>query len=107
MRKLFSAISIGEDETLATIAGVFKTTGRVVDPHTAVGIAAAQHLTRPDETVVMLATAHPAKFADAVERATGRTVELPEALRAVANAPERYDTLPNDAAALKARVTAM
>ncbi len=107
VRKLFSAISIGEDETLATIADVFKTTGRVVDPHTAVGIAAAQRLTHPDETVVMLATAHPAKFGDAVERATGRTVELPEALRAVANAPERYETLPNDAAALKARITAM
>ena len=107
MRKLFSAVSIGEDETRATIASFFKTTGRVIDPHTAVGAAAAARLALPDETVVTLATAHPAKFADAVEKAIGRKVELPRELAAVATAAERYATLPNDTAALKGFIAAI
>jgi len=107
MRKLFSAVSIGEDETYATIASFFNMTGRVIDPHTAVGVAAAARLARPDETVVTLATAHPAKFADAVEKAIGRKVELPRELAAVASAAERCTTLPNDTSALKSFIAAI
>lgn len=101
VRQLFAAASVDEHETSATIARTHKATGRLVDPHTAVGLAAAARLTRPEETVVTLSTAHPSKFPDAVEKATGVHPELPSALRHILTATERYATLPTDVAALK------
>lgn len=98
---LFAAASVDERETLATIASTFKTAGRIVDPHTAVGLAAVNRLALPEETVVALATAHPAKFPDAVEKATGQKSLLPPSLQGILSAPERFQTLGNDAAELK------
>jgi threonine synthase len=73
----------------------------VVDPHTAIGVNAARHaLARdPATPVVALATAHPAKFPDAVARAIGRRPVAPERLSQIDSLPERFDVLPNDAAA--------
>jgi threonine synthase len=101
VRNLFAATSVDEHETAATIASTYKATGRIVDPHTAVGLAAAARLARPEEAVVTLATAHPAKFPDAVFKATGQRPGLPASMKAIETAPERYATLPNDAAELK------
>ena len=66
-RELFDAARVGEDETAATIAEVLRATGQLVDPHTAVGIRAGRAC-RADESIplIALATAHPAKFPDAV-----------------------------------------
>jgi threonine synthase len=101
-RILFDAGCVDEDETLATIAAVYAETGLLVDPHTAVGIAAGRRLRRDSEVpLVMLATAHPAKFPDAVERATGRRPEPPQALAAVLDAEERYVTLGRDLAVVQ------
>ena len=76
------------------IADVCTSDGYLVDPHTAVGLGAARRLRRPEDgTVVCLATAHPAKFPDAVEEATGVRPELPERLADLFDRPERYDVL--------------
>ncbi|MDH3707882.1 MAG: threonine synthase, partial [Acidimicrobiia bacterium] len=92
----WSARSIDDAETTATIAEVVARTGMVVDPHTAVGLAAAEALRRPGPPLVTLATAHPAKFADAVAAAGVSLPDPPAALAAVADRPERYVALPAD-----------
>jgi threonine synthase len=77
--------------------------GYVADPHTAVGLHAARTLALgKDRPVVCLATAHPAKFPDAVERATGERPPLPEHLVDLLERPEHYEVLPNDLTALRA-----
>jgi threonine synthase len=96
-RSLFTAERVDEDETIATIAAVHAETGLVIDPHTAVGIAAARRAPRDrDIPIVSLATAHPAKFPDAVARAIGRPPERPAALDEVMVAEERFAVLDHD-----------
>ena len=69
--------------------------GQVIDPHSAIGLAAARRADLPaDVPVVTLATAHPAKFADAVERATGTRPSLPARVGDLFDRQERYDVLP-------------
>ena len=75
--------------------------GQVIDPHTAIGLAAAR-ASRGDTPVVTLATAHPAKFQDAVERASGIRPGLPLRAQGLFDRAERYDTLPADLAAVEA-----
>jgi threonine synthase len=78
-----------------------------VDPHTAVGLhVAAQNRGDPAVPLVTLATAHPAKFPDAVERATGRRPKLPTRLAGLMEQPERVSVLPNDLTAVEAFVRA-
>ncbi len=92
----FAGTSINDDETLTLIAEVYDKHAMLVDPHSAVGIGVAQRLRRADENVVSLATAHPAKFGDAVEQATSIRPELPEQLVGIFQRQERYEVLPND-----------
>ena len=73
----------------------------LVEPHTAVGIGVARRLRRIDETVVTLATAHPAKFPDAVEQATGVRPPLPAHLADLYERTERITDLPNDLATVE------
>ncbi len=83
------------------MARVKSETGVVIDPHTAVGIGVAEALRLDPRTpVVALATAHPAKFPDAVRKATGHAPETPESLRRVMTAEERFTVLPNDVRAV-------
>ena len=94
---LFDARSVNEDETLACIAAVHDEAGVLIDPHTAVGIAAGRKARRPGPaSMVYLATAHPAKFPEAVERATGQQPQLPPPLADLLHRDEHYDVLPND-----------
>ena len=77
----------------------------VLDPHTAVGVAAARQVRQDrDVPMICLATAHPAKFPDAVEAAIGIRPELPAHLADLFDRPERFDTLPADLATLQAHV---
>ena len=100
-RDLFGAHAVGEHETEMTIRGVFEETGMLIDPHTAVGVAAsAQESDLGVTPMVVLSTAHPAKFPDAVERATGRVPEQPERLRLRLGQHERCTALPSDFAAV-------
>jgi threonine synthase len=102
--KLFIGHRIDDAGTLAEIGATYKRTGMLVDPHTAIGIAAARaHAGGENDhgaPMVTLATAHPAKFADAVERATGIRPKLPPALAAIMEKRERVTVLPNDIAAV-------
>jgi threonine synthase len=105
-RSLFSGHRVDEDLTGATIRDTWKATGgMLIDPHTAVGVAAARaEAIDPAVPVIVAATAHPAKFPDAVERATGIRPPLPPRLADLYERTERYDVLPNDAAAVQAYV---
>jgi len=95
MQKLFAAHSVGEQDTEMTIRSLFEETGMLVDPHTAVGVAAARQEVTATPMIV-LSTAHPAKFPEAVKRATGRVAEQPERLRLKLGQDERLTVLAND-----------
>jgi len=95
--QLFSGARFSDDETKAAMAGVLEATGELVDPHTAIGILAGW-TTRRDPTVplVAAATAHPAKFPDAVEAATGIRPGLPDHLADLYEREERYCEMRNN-----------
>jgi len=99
---LIVAASSDEDQTLAAIRDVYAQTGYLLDPHTAVGYHASQRYLCADEPMVCLATAHPAKFPDAVKAAIGTDAPahhpLLDALRGL---PVRCDELAADAGLLK------
>ena len=98
----FTAVRCDDAATTATIRAIYEETGKIVDPHTAIGIAAARSAVLPAEMpVVAVATAHPAKFPDAVEAATGVRPSLPERLAELMQRPERYEVLPADAGTLR------
>lgn len=101
----FDAASIDDASTSAIIRDVHDRTGTLIDPHTAVGVGAARAVRRrSDVPMVCLATAHPAKFPDAVEAATGIRPPLPERLADLLGRRERFDVLPVDLAAVQAHV---
>lgn len=93
----WSAVRVDDDRTRSTIAELHDRTGMLIDPHTAVGLAAAIEA-RGDRSMpmVVLATAHPAKFPDAVEAATGIRPPLPAHLADLFERPERYEVVAND-----------
>jgi threonine synthase len=101
----FSAARYDDDETKATIAAVATETGVVLDPHSAIGVAAARDARRrPDVPMVALATAHPAKFGDAVTEATGTAPVMPARLAEVFGLPERIRSIPGELGAVQALV---
>lgn len=103
----FSACRVDEAATLNEIARTFAETGMQIDPHTAVGRAAARmHTREPGIPMVTLATAHPAKFPEAVEKATGIRPQLPPRYRDLLNLPERCTILANDLASVEAFIEA-
>ncbi|MSP67180.1 MAG: threonine synthase [Alphaproteobacteria bacterium] len=104
-RALFEGCAVDEGGAAAAIARVHRETGIVIDPHTAVGVAAgAACRGDPAVPMVFLATAHPAKFPGAVAAATGLAPALPPRLADLAQRPERFDALPNDLEIVKAYV---
>ena len=104
---VFAAGSRTDAETLRAVARIHARTGAAVDPHTAIGIDVGRALRGDAATpLVALATAHPAKFPDAVAEATGRRPDLPPRLAALSGLAERCARLEPDADALKAYVRA-
>jgi threonine synthase len=102
IRKLFSAGRADEDEVAATMRTVLRETGGFIDPHTAVAVAVAEKETRdPAMPMVVLSTAHPAKFPDAVEAACGVRPPLPDWLSDLPERPERFTPMPADQAAVE------
>jgi threonine synthase len=94
IRAIFSAHRCDEVETAQTMRRLYRRTGYLADPHTAVGIAAAEkEAAASPAPMIVLATAHPAKFPGAVERAVGRAPELPERLREVLADKEHFMTV--------------
>ena len=102
LRAGFGSARVERATTLETIRQTRGEIGMTVDPHTAVGLAAARQKARPHAPMVTLATAHPAKFPDAVREATGDETPLPERMADLYDRPERMTILPNDLAAIEA-----
>jgi threonine synthase len=102
MRALFTADKASEQESAATIRAWMREAGYCADPHTAVALAVAEKETRdPSVPMVVLSTAHPAKFPDAVAAACGTTPALPDWLADLPQRPERVTVLPADQAAVE------
>jgi threonine synthase len=105
IRGIFAADRADEEETAATIRTVLRETGHFIDPHTAVGVAVAEKETRdPSVPMVVLATAHAAKFPDAVEAACGVRPPLPDWLGDLHDRPEHVTTLPVDQMAVERHI---
>jgi len=105
LRAVFSADRADEEETAATIRTMLRETGYLIDPHTAVGVAVAEKEIRdPSIPMIVLGTAHPAKFPDAVETASGVRPQLPEWLVDIDRRPERVTTLPVDQMAVERHI---
>ena len=100
-RAAFAAARADDEACLATIEDVWRTSGRMIDPHSAAGVHAAGRHGNGTTPMVSLATAHAAKFPDAIERAVRIRPALPPRLAALAAKPERVTELPADAALLK------
>ncbi|GIK99870.1 MAG: threonine synthase [Alphaproteobacteria bacterium] len=103
--ELFRGYRLDDAETLNAIAEVHRQSGELLDPHSAIGVAAAHACHRDrDVPIVALATAHPAKFPDAVEKATGIRPVLPPRLAGLMEMPERVEVLPNDLKAVQSYI---
>lgn len=100
----FCAHRANDDETLAVMKRIYGDSGMLVDPHTAVGIASAESCAEPGIPTITLATAHPAKFPDAVKKATGVHPALPDHVADLFDREERIVNLPNDLQAIEAFV---
>ncbi|MBT8418957.1 MAG: threonine synthase [Silicimonas sp.] len=101
IRTHFDADSASEDQTSEQIARTFAATGELVCPHTAVGLDVAEAQLDIDVPMVTLATAHPAKFPDAVEAATGVRPPLPKHMADLYDRSERVTEVENDLSAIQ------
>ena len=108
VRGVFHGFRLDDAGTESEIRRLHAASGYLADPHSAIGIAAARALP-PAHAIptVAMATAHPAKFPDAMERATGIRPPLPASLADLFDRPERFTVLPNDLAAVQANVRAL
>ena len=102
IRASFAAGAASEADTQAEIARAWNECEHLLDPHTAVAVhVARKHQAKnPGTPMVALGTAHPAKFPDAVRKATGVSAPLPAHLADLFERKERFSVLPNDAAAV-------
>jgi threonine synthase len=89
----FAASSSDDNETLTTISSFYKNTGYTLDPHTATSVAVGKRVRNPDLPLVCLATAHPAKFGDAVKKAIDLNPDLPNAFVGLASRKKKVVTI--------------
>ena len=101
LREHFESGRASEDETLATIRKAQQTMGELLCPHSAIGVKVADEHRVAGTPMITLATAHPAKFPDAVEQASGIRPPLPARMADLFDRPERVTRVPNDLAALE------
>lgn len=92
----FSSGRTDEQTTLSTIRTTFSSTGRLIDPHTAVAYSVARNYSDKSAPMITLSTAHPSKFPDAVEKACGIRPQLPQRLADLLVRREHFELLPND-----------
>ena len=106
IKGLFRGAGVDEAETSRTMVATHHLTGELIDPHTAVGVAAARRIgaAHPETPLVVLSTAHAAKFPETVKAATGVEPVLPPQVLALRKKPERFERLPADVEAVKAVV---
>lgn len=103
IQRQFSAYKLDDRGITETIGRIFEETGELIDPHTAVGVSAAEHYLKDNTSarVVSLACAHPAKFGEAVKAATGIAPQLPHHLDNILSMEEYYTVLENNVESVK------
>lgn len=101
----FAAASIDDDETIETIRQFHMETGYTLDPHTAVGVAVGSKVRNKDIPLVCLATAHPAKFGDAVNQAIGSDPEIPPAFADLATREKKLSIIAAETDMIKSFVS--
>lgn len=101
IKTVFAGIRCDDAQTKLEIGKVYQASGEVVDPHSAIGFAAAEAFRTKDVPTVVLATAHPAKFPVPVREATGVTPVLPNRLSDLLTRRESFTVLPNTSDAIK------
>ncbi|MDM7255167.1 MAG: threonine synthase [Paracoccus sp. (in: a-proteobacteria)] len=104
LREVYASGRASEDETSATIRSIRQETGQVICPHTAVAVKVAREHLDTGTPMITLSTAHPAKFPDAVQAATGTRPALPPHLADLFDRPERVTRAENDLAALQSLI---
>ena len=105
MRAAFSACRVDEADTAGTIARLYRETGYLADPHTAVGLAAAIKADADSSApMIVLATAHPAKFPEAIEKATGRLPQVPTRLERALSGREEFTSIDANAGSVRALI---
>lgn len=100
---IFTSARVDTDGMAMALRWAQDRCGQVIDPHTAIGLAAAR-VQKLDAPIVTLATAHPAKFRDAVEQACGVRPALPKRVQGLMDREERYDVVPGDLTAIEAYI---
>ncbi len=103
---LFHGFTLDDEGTSAEIRRLFTESAYPADPHTAIGIAAARAKSCPGVPTIAAATAHPAKFPEAVSAAIGHSPPLPSHLHDLYDRPETYSVSPNDLARVQANIRA-
>ncbi|WP_034492285.1 threonine synthase [Afifella pfennigii] len=104
IKSLFASGRSEEAENAATIRRLHADADLLIDPHSAIGVAVAERHLQEGAPMVTLGTAHPAKFPDAVEAASGIRPALPKPLRAMMSAEERFKVLPAELGAVEAEI---
>ena len=105
INQVFTSTSVDNEQTLATIRDFYNKTDYVLDPHTATGVKAGKDLPGGDYPVICLATAHPAKFPDAVNQAIGRDPEQPASLDGLEQRNRRCELVEADISQVKEFLT--
>ena len=98
----FISESLNEKEILDTIKSIYENSGIIIDPHTAIGAGAVKK--HNGKNYVVLATAHPSKFPDAIFKAIGKKEELPSHLKSILNQKEQYVIFKNNIQSLKSYI---
>lgn len=101
VRNDFCSASVDQEATLQEIRDFYAETGYLLDPHTAVGVKAALELLPPDSARICLATAHPAKFSETVERSLGFQAPVPDSVKELYGKPTRCEVMDADIAKVR------
>lgn len=106
LSRLIHGDRVSDDETLKQMRITKEKTGYIADPHTAVALRAAKRSTTPGQPVIVLSTAHPAKFPETVREATGVAADVPERLSALARAEHHAESIADNQSELTAIISA-
>jgi threonine synthase len=101
VNEIFLATAVDNEQTLATIRAFHQATGYVLDPHTATGVKAGKDLSGGEYPVICLATAHPAKFSEAVNQAIGQDPERPASLHGLEEREKRSELIAAETGKIK------
>ena len=97
VHNFFSSLSSNDEEILKEIEATYKKHNYILDPHTATGVRATRKLSTPEQSVITMATAHPAKFINAIKQVLSEeVVSIPEQLTSIKGKEEDFVVLPDN-----------